>query len=91
MAKKVAGRQQSITHEQFNQLLLDLPPMELKGVALLRQFRATGVMPTDKEQVTEATRQLVTYTSACEAMARSLQSLPPVPAEESALVEGFPL
>lgn len=81
----------ALSHEQLVSILLDLPPLKLQGVELLREFRATGVMPTDQEQLAAATKQLMQYTQACEKVGAQLKTLAPVPAQDDALVGGFPL
>jgi hypothetical protein len=57
------------------------PPVELKGLELLRQLRplAGAWFPQLPAAVlAEATAQIIDYTEACAATVRKLQVLPPV-------------
>jgi hypothetical protein len=63
--------------------LLQTPPIELLGLALLRQSRpAPGAwFPTQipPEQVKQATLEFIVYGNHCLEMAQHLAALPPVP------------
>lgn len=82
---------QTVRHEDLVEVLAGLPPLELVGVMLLRQYRATGALPRDTPQLGAATRQLRDYTRACEQAAEQLAKLGPVAANDAALVEAYPL
>ncbi len=58
-----------------------VPPVELKGLELLRQLRPlTGdwFPQVPVALLTEATVQLIEYTQACAAAIHKLQALPPI-------------
>lgn len=82
---------QTLTHADLLTALTNVPPLLLDGVALLRESRATGRLPSDRQRQIDATQELVAYTGACGRTAELLRALQPVPASEQALVEGYPL
>jgi hypothetical protein len=53
--------------------LAALPPIELKGLALMQQPNP------DRAALREAVTELITYTNACRQTAARLQNVPPVP------------
>jgi hypothetical protein len=70
------------------EIVEDLEPVDLKGVELLRELRSRPNVwfPTDravsaipKEQIAEATIQMVTYVRASRETARRLDDLTPIP------------
>jgi hypothetical protein len=86
--KQAAAR---FSQDDLIDVLLTLSPRPIQSVELLRQFRATGEMPADKEEAAEATRDLIAYTDACESFVSRFRSIAPIPARENGLVEGYPL
>ncbi|MCC7447117.1 MAG: hypothetical protein IT324_06860 [Anaerolineae bacterium] len=59
-----------------------IPPVELQGLELLRQFQPqTGVYfpQLPAEAVCDATIELIDYTQSCQQTVRKLQALPPTP------------
>lgn len=57
------------------------PPLELKGMGLLREQPRliAGFASLPRTQVIEAVTEIVAYTGRCAAAARSLANLTPVP------------
>ena len=82
---------QTVRHEDLVDVLSALPPLELAGVVLLREYRATGALTRDTPGLGEATRQLIDYTKTCERTADALGKLGPVTANDADLVEEYPL
>lgn len=80
---------ESITHDDLVAALLAVPALELKGVMLLREYRATGQLPGNREELIKATEELIAYTEACAATDTVLRTLGAAPAAEEALVEGY--
>lgn len=87
----MVDRLQTISHPDLIDALCNVPPLELKGVVLLREYHATGKLPEDRQQLIEATEELVAYTDTCTKTAHALASLEPIPAADEALAEGYPL
>lgn len=82
---------QTVTHEALIQVINGLSPVVLEGVVLLREYRATGQLPSDPGRIGAATTQLIKYTETCERAARTLAKLRPIAAIDPDLVEGYPL
>jgi hypothetical protein len=81
-----------LTPDELVTVFSGVPPLELLGVELLRQFRTTGGLfpAAPPDCVIEATVQLLTYTRECAETVRKLGTLPPVPLV-SVPCEEFPL
>lgn len=83
-----------MTTEYLVECLRQIPPVELKGLELLRRLRLqTGEwFPTGASsgEVIEATTQLIAYTQACSTAANRLERLTPVLLTDISVVE-FPL
>jgi hypothetical protein len=82
---------QTVTHEALIEVLNGLSPVALEGVVLLREYRATGQLPSDPERIGAATTQLIQYTESCERAGRTLAKLRPIAATDPDLVEDYPL
>lgn len=70
--------------------LADLPPVELKGMVLLRQHHPVGqLFPTGlpREVVAEAVTEIVGYTRRCQYAAEQLSALTAIPLTTFAIVE----
>lgn len=70
--------------------LIPLPPVELKGMVLLRQHHLDGeFFPTGlpRERVAEAVVEIVGYTQRCQRAAQQLASLTAIPLTAFAIVE----
>lgn len=76
--------------EALRVCLAELPPVELKGMALLRerhpqgQFTPTGL---PREVVAEAVVEILAYTQSCQRAAQQLSVLAAVPLLALAIVE----
>jgi hypothetical protein len=71
-----------ITHTELAEILSNVEPVELKGIALLRQCSPTAsFFPAAdvSDELVEATVEIISYTRACEASLRRLTGLHPVP------------
>ena len=66
-------------------VLSDLPPLELYGMHLLKQVRPTSgsffpsLTPIHRDELRQATTELITYTNNCHQMRSRLSDLQPVP------------
>ena len=72
----------SLTVSALAECLAGIPPLELKGTALLRECRpASGLVPAGlpRAALTAAISEIVDYTGRCTAAARRLSHLTPVP------------
>lgn len=70
--------------------LVQLPPVELKGMVLLRQHHPAGqFFPTGlpRTVVAEAVAEIVGYTQRCQRTAQQLASLTAIPLTAFAVVE----
>ena len=70
------------TVEDLRECLLTLPPLELKGMALLRERRpADGFFPTGIPRATmvEAITEITAYTERARRMGEALANLAPIP------------
>jgi hypothetical protein len=68
--------------EQLIAALASIQAVELKGLGLLRQLQpASGWLPTsaDSKALAEAATELMDYMEDCEALARKVCGLKPVP------------
>ncbi|MBN8595836.1 MAG: hypothetical protein J0M33_29045 [Anaerolineae bacterium] len=69
--------------EKLRDCLATLPPVELKGMALLRERPPDlGFFPplgASRGQITEAVTELVAYTTACQHALQTLARLTPIP------------
>ncbi|MBN1121800.1 MAG: hypothetical protein JXJ17_12030 [Anaerolineae bacterium] len=71
-------------------ILSSVEPVELKGVALLRQYTPTSsLIPTaaTSDELVEATIEIIDYTRACEASLRRLTGLRPIPVTGTSIEE----
>ena len=67
-----------------------IPPVELKGLELLRQFQPqTGAYfpQLPAEAIRDATIELIDYTQTCLQAVRKLQALPPIPLQAYPVLE----
>ncbi|MDX1992547.1 MAG: hypothetical protein SF029_09160 [bacterium] len=70
------------TTEDLRDCLLAMPPLELKGMALLRERRpADGFFPTDIPRTTmvEAITEITAYAERARRMGEALANLAPIP------------
>lgn len=79
-----------MTHQQLLACVLALEPLEIKAVALHREYKATRAMPS-KNELGVAVRQLQEYGERCRNLSSRMQQLPAVPALDAELVKDFPL
>lgn len=73
---------QHLTAEGLRYLLDGIPPLELKGTALLREHHPSGGwfpagLPCDT--IREAVAEVIAYTGRCTAASRRLAKLSPIP------------
>lgn len=77
-----------LTVESLRDCLAGLPPVELKGMTLLRECRPTGQFfpqlthrpdGISREVLAEAVSEMVAYTQRCRQTAQQLTSLLPIP------------
>lgn len=76
--------------EALQMCLAELPPVELKGMALLRERRPLGqFFPTGlpREVVADAVAEIVGYTQRCQRAAQQLSALTAIPLTTFAIVE----
>ena len=74
----------NLTHTALAEIIGGIEPVELKGVALLRQSRPSlSFFPTPQhtEEVVQATLELIEYIRICEVSVHRLKSLGPIPVE----------
>ncbi len=79
-----------ISLEILHQCLNSIEPVDLAGMRLLKACpTATGLFPQNvpRALVKEAVIELVQYTEACNATARRLNNLAPIPLSNLALIE----
>ena len=71
----------SFALNEFMSCLLSIPPLDLKGMGLLREqpHLLGGFVQVPRPQLVEAVTEIVAYTGRCAVAARSLASLTPVP------------
>lgn len=77
-----------INLSELHSCLAGLPPVELKGMALLRERRATrqffpqlegGQQGIPRETIAEAVTEIIDYTERCRRAAQQLAKLTPIP------------
>lgn len=79
-----------LTSTTLAAILSNVEPVELKGVALLRQCHPTSSFFPAIDATTElveATAEIIEYTRACEASLRCLKDLRPIPVTGVAIEE----
>jgi hypothetical protein len=71
----------SFALNEFISCLSSIPPLDLKGMGLLREqpHLLGGFAQIPRPQLVEAVTEIVAYTGRCAAAARSLASLTPIP------------
>ncbi|MCD4687124.1 MAG: hypothetical protein K8S97_14445 [Anaerolineae bacterium] len=77
-----------LTHDNLRACLAATPPVELLGMALLKQGSpqfVPGAIP--REKLRDAVTELVAYTESCKAAAYQLRHLAPVPLVSVAILE----
>jgi hypothetical protein len=78
------------TPEDLRDSLLAIPPLELKGMALLKECRpADGFFPTGIPRTTmvEAITEITTYTERARRMGEALATLSPIPLLDQSVLE----
>ena len=71
--------------DTLTDVLNDLPPLELHGMHLLKQVRPTAgsffpsLTGIHRDELRQATSELITYTNHCHQMGYRLSDLQPVP------------
>jgi hypothetical protein len=76
--------------EALHLCLADLPPVELKGMVLLRERRPLGqFFPTGfaREVVADAVTEIVGYTQRCQRAVQQLSELTAIPLTAFAIME----
>lgn len=81
---------QIISHERLAEVVGALPAYELVALKLLDEHRMPTT-PEELEQFAAATEQIVEYGQRCEKAADALKGLQAIPAQDTVLVEEFPL
>jgi len=85
-----------LTVESLRDCLTGLPPVELKGMALLRERRPhgqifpqfeSGQMGIPREVIAEAVTEIVGYTERCRRAAQQLMKLTPIPLNAFSILE----
>lgn len=86
-----------LTLESLRDCLADLPPVELKGMTLLRECRPTGQFfpqltsrpngGISREVIAEAVSEMVAYTQRCRQTAGQLARLIPIPLTTFSILE----
>jgi hypothetical protein len=85
-----------INFDELHSCLADLPPVELKGMALLRERRPHGQffpqfeggqMGIPRETIAEAVTEIVGYTERCRRAAQQLAKLTPIPLSTFSILE----
>lgn len=71
----------SFALNEFLSCLASTPPLDLKGMGLLREqpHLISGTARIPRPQLIEAVTEIVAYTGRCAAVARNLATLTPVP------------
>ena len=75
--------------DELQLCLLSIPPVELKGMGLLREqpHLITGTARLPRETLVEAVTELVAYTGRCAAAVRQLTNLTPIPLLNASMLE----
>jgi hypothetical protein len=85
-----------LTVESLRDCLAGLPPVELKGMALLRERRPHGQFfpqleggqqGIPRELIAEAVTEIVGYTERCRRVAQQLAKLTPIPLTAFSILE----
>lgn len=86
-----------LTVESLRDCLAGLPPVELKGMALLRErhphgqffppLSSCGQMGIPREVIAEAVTEIVAYTDRCRRAAQQLAKLTPIPLTTFSILE----
>jgi len=85
-----------LTVESLRDCLAGLPPVELKGMALLRERRPHGQffpqleggqMGIPRDTIAEAVTEIVGYTERCRRAAQQLAKLTPIPLTAFSILE----
>jgi hypothetical protein len=85
-----------LTVESLRDCLTGLPPVELKGMALLRECRPDGQFfpqlnggqqNLSREAIAEAVTEIVGYTQRCRRAAQQLETLAPIPLTAFSILE----
>ena len=85
-----------LTVESLRDCLVGLPPIELKGMALLRERRPNGQffpqlddrqMGIPRETIAEAVTEIIDYTERCRRAAQQLMKLTPIPLTAFSILE----
>ncbi len=85
-----------LTVESLRDCLAGLPPVELKGMALLRERRPheqffpqliSGQQGIPREVIAEAVTEIVGYTERCRRAAQKLMTLAPIPLTAFSILE----
>jgi hypothetical protein len=88
--------QVTLTVESLRDCLASLPPVELKGMALLRERRPTGQFfpqfegggqGIPREVIAEAVTEIVGYTERCRRAAQQVATLAPIPLTAFSILE----
>ncbi len=78
------------TVEDLRDCLLAIPPLELKGMALLRECRpADGFFPVGipRQTMVEAITEITAYTERARRMGEALANLAPIPLLDQPILE----
>ena len=81
-----------LTADSLRDCLAGLPPVDLKGMALLRECRPAGqffppVSAVPRATIVEAVTELVAYTERCRRALEQLMTLTPIPLTAFSIVE----
>lgn len=88
--------QAGLTVDSLRDCLAAIPPVELKGMALLRERRPNGqffpqiedgAQGIPREAIAEAVAELVGYTGCCRRAAQQLMKLAPIPLTAFSILE----
>ncbi len=84
-----AGLASSEVTNHLRDCLLNLPPLELLGMTLLQDTTHAGFFPPDvpREMLKAAVVEVIEYGDRCQAAARRLSDLTPIPLREVELWE----
>jgi hypothetical protein len=86
----------SFTQDSLRDCLAGLPPVELKGMALLRERRPdrqffpqleSEQLGIPRETIAEAVTEIVAYTERCRRAAQQLAKLTPIPLTAFSILE----
>ena len=76
-----AGMASNEDAKNLRECLLNLPPLELLGMTLLRDSDHAGLLPADvpRQTLKDAVVEMIDYSERCRGAARRLSNLTPVP------------